>query len=288
MPLIERAVPKVNLTLRVLGKRPDGYHELDSLVAFALDVGDVIMLWPGHPARVRVTGPFTGSIAGENLISVALDHVARAGPQLVLGAVSLEKNLPIAAGIGGGSADAAAVLRAVKRANPELADSVDWTAVAARIGADVPVCFVSSAQRMTGIGEILETMAGLPDLYAVLVNPMVAVPADKTAQVFRALAAPLLGEAREPCTVAFANRAALLAHMATTGNDLTAAARRVVPAIDDVLAGLCADETCELAQLSGGGPTCFGIFPDMAAAREAAARIAAAQPDWWVVASRLM
>ena len=288
MMLAERATPKINLTLRVLGRRPDGYHELESLVAFAVDAADVVTFWPGAERGVSVTGPFAGSIAGENLIAVTLDHVARAAPQLRLGAVELEKNLPIAAGIGGGSADAAAVLRAIRRANLKMADGVDWIALAAHIGADVPVCMASTAQRMTGLGEKLVPVAGLPGLTAVLVNPMVAVPADKTAQVFRALRAKPLAGPSEPSNVMLLDRAALFAHMADVGNDLTAAARAVVPAIDAVLAALRAARGCELAQLSGGGPTCFGMFPDMAHAHDAAARITATHPAWWVVASRLV
>ena len=289
-PVSERAPPKVNLTLRVLGRRAlDGYHELDSLVAFAHDLADEITLTPGPSRAVTTTGPFGGSIAGENQIGVTLACIAQAAPFLTLGAVHLEKNLPIAAGIGGGSADAAAVIRAVRRANTHNdLTGIDWSAIATRIGADVPVCLASRAQRMTGIGEHLTTVQALPELAAVLVNPQVPVPADKTAQVFRKLAAPpLTAQTLAPSPNHFATRAALLTHMRTIGNDLLAPARAIVPAIDDVLAALADCPSCELSQLSGGGPTCFGIFPDMTSAHTAAVALSQTHPSWWIRASRL-
>lgn len=288
-PCIEFAAPKVNLTLRVLGKRPDGYHELESLVAFARDVGDVVTFVPGALRTVDVRGPFAGGIAGPNLIAVTLDLVARAAPGLTLGAITLDKNLPIAAGIGGGSADAAAVVRAIMQANPAIAGDVDWMGIAARLGADVPVCLASAAQVMGGIGDELEPFAGLPALAAVLVNPMVPVPADKTAQVFARLgAAPLAADPPKRGTPArFADRCALLTHMAGVGNDLYRPARLIVPQIDAVLDALRAEPVCELAQLSGGGPTCFGIFAGMEAATGAADRLRALNPAWWIQPTRL-
>ena len=287
--IVEFAAPKVNLTLRVLGKRADGFHELESLVAFARDVGDTVTLDPARARSVATRGPFAASIASENLIAVTLDLVARVAPGLSLGAITLEKNLPVAAGIGGGSADAAAVVRAIQRANGARADAVDWHAIAARIGADVPVCLASRGQLMTGIGEILVGMPDLPALAAVLVNPLAPVPAGKTAQVFRGLAAkPLPQPAPARVTpAACADRAALLAHMAAIGNDLYLPARGVVPEIDDVLGALLASRRCEHAQLSGGGPTCFGVFPAMDEATAAADRIRAFNPRWWVCATRL-
>jgi 4-diphosphocytidyl-2-C-methyl-D-erythritol kinase len=289
---VERATPKLNLTLRVLGRRPsDGYHELESLVAFATDIADIITLTPGETLLVTTTGPFAGSLAGENLISVALSRVHATAPIAKLGAVTLDKKLPIAAGIGGGSADAAAVLRAIQRANannPETAN-LDWHGLATSLGADVPVCLASCAQVMRGVGEHLIARPPLPELAAVLVNPRVPVPADKTAQVFRRLAAaPLSGS--PPTTKALESvlsRPQLLTLMRAIGNDLTPPARTIVPEIDTVLAALDASPNCELAQLSGGGPTCFGIYPDMAAANAAATQLSQLQPTWWIRASRL-
>ena len=285
----ERASPKVNLTLRVLGRRLDGYHELESLVAFARDVADMVTLVPGLSRVVTTSGPFAGSIAGENLVAVTLELIAQAAPHLTLGAVQLEKNLPIAAGIGGGSADAAAVMRAVMRANPTAVSQVNWMAIAARLGADVPVCLTSTAQIMTGVGEKLTAVPKLPELSVVLVNPLVPVQADKTAQVFRALKTQPVDEVSSAASspMQFFGRAALVAHMRACGNDLLVPARSVVPAIDAVLAALNATPGCELAQLSGGGPTCFGVFADMAAAEAAAARLRADYAGWWVRATGL-
>src|SRR5690606_18933100 len=147
-PIItELARAKVNLTLRVLGRRPDGYHELESLVSFA-DIGDTVTLTVGAAPEVTVTGAFAMDIAGGNLVEAAMQRLARAEPRLRLGAIEIEKSLPVAAGLGGGSADAAAALRAVRRANPEIADAFDWHGFAARLGADVPVCFADAPALM--------------------------------------------------------------------------------------------------------------------------------------------
>ena len=294
--VVEAAPPKVNLTLTVLGRRPsDGYHELDSIVAFAHDIADTVTLTPRMPPVVTSSGPFAPSIAGENLLDVALRAVAAAAPSLALGAVHLNKQLPIAAGIGGGSADAAALLRAIRRANPGAAAAVDWHGLAARLGADVPVCLAAQAQRMTGVGERLTALPRLPVLAVVLVNPLAPVPADKTARVFRTLAAPPVVESdpipgRACPTLATRSdltQTDLIAHMRATGNDLTAAATAVVPEVADVLAALRATADCELAQLSGGGPTCFGVYPNMVIAAAAAASLRRSHSRWWVAASRL-
>jgi 4-diphosphocytidyl-2-C-methyl-D-erythritol kinase len=261
-PVRELARAKVNLTLEVLGLRADGYHELASLVVFA-NVGDVVTLAPdalgiaghasiGGPARVTVSGPFAGfletALAGPNLVVTALDRLRAACPDLRLGHVFLEKNLPIAAGLGGGSADAAAVLRAVRRLNPDLAAGVPWDAIAASLGSDVPVCLDQRTTWMTGKGEVLAHVEGVPELHVILVNAQSPVPADKTAQVFRTLAASALAPDRVPIVRPAFNgdvgadttRTAefLLAFMTERGNDLEMATRQVLPSVDQVLAAL--------------------------------------------------
>ena len=288
MPVItEHARAKVNLTLRVLGRRPDGYHELESLVVFA-EASDSISLDPGAPAGVSVHGEFGSLIAGENLIRVTLDRLAIAAPQLRLGHVDLDKRLPVAAGIGGGSADAAAVIRAVRRANAGDLEHIDWMEIAARIGADVPVCLHNGAAIMRGIGGNIEPMTTTPALSAVLVNPLAAVPPDKTARVFQMLsAAPLASQPSTTETPSLATRADLLRYMAATGNDLTGAAIAVVPEIAAIRDALERCEQVEYVALSGGGPTCFAIFPDEASALSAAVAMRAAHPHWWVVATTL-
>jgi len=288
-PLVERAPAKINLSLDVLGRRGDGYHELTSLVAFARDVADVIRIAPRAPDDLRLTGPFAGSLSGDNLISNAVALLAAMAPDIRLGTITLEKNLPVAGGIGGGSADAAAVLRIARRLAPvQLADG-DWLALARKLGADVPVCFVNKGSFMTGIGERLRDLDYPLQLSAVLVNPQVPVPANKTAEVFQALSAP----PRPPdATVpdgepVLRNRSQLMRYIQSSGNSLQAPAIRLMPVIADVMAELAATAGCQVARLSGAGPTCFGLFDEADEAREAAGDIARRRPDWWVRATQL-
>jgi 4-diphosphocytidyl-2-C-methyl-D-erythritol kinase len=280
----ELARPKVNLTLEVLGRRPDGYHELESLVAFASGVGDRLSLAPGGSGGLRVSGPFAPSITGDNLVARALQMLAELEPQLVLGGVLLDKELPVSAGLGGGSSDAAALLRLVRRANPTLAPSVDWRAIASALGADVPVCFEDRAALMWGIGEHTIELPDLPRLPALLVNPLAEVPAAKTAEVFRRLAAPpLAGPSRaRPKPGCFPDSAALVEHLRDRHNDLTDPARALMPVIDDVLGELARAPGTLLARLSGAGPTAFGIYDSGFAALTAARVVAARRPRWWV------
>jgi 4-diphosphocytidyl-2-C-methyl-D-erythritol kinase len=283
----ERARAKVNLTLRVLGRRADGYHELESLAVFA-DVADAVTLDLNAPVGVSVGGPFGPSITGENLVRVTLDRLAELEPRLRLGAVTLDKHLPVAAGIGGGSSDAAAVLRAVKRANPELAGTVDWMTIAAKIGADVPICFHNGPAIMRGTGEQLQPLDGLAPLAIVLINPQVPVPPDKTARVFRKLSAkPLDPLLPKQVRAVLGTRTDLLAFMAATGNDLTTPALQVVPEIRVVMSALKSCDGVELAALSGGGPTCFAVFSDEASAEAAATRLRSEHPTWWIEATTL-
>lgn len=285
----EFAPAKINLTLEVLGKRADGYHELQSLVAFA-DARDQVTLDLSQPLAVTVSGPFAGSLAGTNLIETTLQLIAREAPALRLGTVHLEKNLPVAAGIGGGSADAAAVMRAVQSANPQAGRDVDWTALAVRIGADVPVCLTSRLSWMSGLGERVTrlNLSTPPAIPAVIVNPLVPVPTDKTAQVFRALRASPLPENFAPADLPeIRTEGDLLRTVRSSQNSLETPCRAVVPAVDDVLKELEALPGAQLTRMSGGGPTCFALFESSAAAQAAAALLAVAHPSWWVRAATL-
>jgi 4-diphosphocytidyl-2-C-methyl-D-erythritol kinase len=281
MIIIELAPAKINLTLEVLGKRPDGYHEIASLVAFANDVHDIIALDTTAPVGVSVDGPFAGSIAGENLILYTLDKLSAANAQLQLGAVRLTKNLPVAAGIGGGSADSAAVLRAVQRANADMQNQVDWLAIAKSIGADVPVCFENRSLWMTGIGDVLHPVAELPWLTGVLVNPLQPMPSDKTARVFRALNAPALKypDYAAPPPGPFGVAHALVDYMKSYGNALDRPASEVAPVIADIKRAIGSLADCKYVAVSGAGPTCFGIFTD---ASKATAKLQQDHPNWWV------
>jgi 4-diphosphocytidyl-2-C-methyl-D-erythritol kinase len=285
--LTEQARAKVNLTLRILGKRPDGYHALVSHVVFAQEA-DTVHLDPARPRGLSVIGPMAGDLAGsaDNLIGRAVELAAAAAPALRCGHITLEKHLPIAAGIGGGSADAAATLRLLQRANPQA--PVDWMALASRLGADVPVCFANEAAVMTGIGETLvplaEYLGPLRPMPAVLVNPMIAVPSNKTAAVFKALAAPPL-ETQEVARGATPVESRL--DLVNGCNDLERAALQVMPQIAGVLAAMKAQPGVQAARLSGAGPTCFAIFDTLADAETAKSTLSAAHPSWWVRATHL-
>ena len=278
--LIETANAKVNLTLRVLGRRPDDDHELESLVAFA-DVGDVVEFVPGAPMAIKVQGPFAEAIAGPNIAMRALELAREAAPGLTPGAVTITKRLPVAAGVGGGSADAAAVLRAVRRANPAVAPAIDWHAIAAALGADVPVCLNGSAQFMWGTGRQTRAVAALPRLPVVLANPGVPL---STGTVFRALAAaPVAPAVEAPAAPGpFADAASLIAYLRTCGNDLEPPALAQCPAVGRVLDALGTAPRAQLARMSGSGPTCFAVFDSAADAEAAARSIRRAHPQWWV------
>jgi 4-diphosphocytidyl-2-C-methyl-D-erythritol kinase len=272
--------------LRVLGKRADGFHELDSIVAFA-SIGDTVIMSPGKPRQVDVFGPFASAIVGENLVSRAVALAIAAEPRLEIGHIAIEKLLPVASGIGGGSADAAAAIRLIRLANPRFAATVDWSRLATDLGSDIPVCMADRACRMQGRGEHLSPIATLPPLHVVLVNPRVPVPADKTRQVFALLAAKPL-----PTSPAHAARlpsrpADWMAFLAAAGNDLEVAATAVVPAIREVLATLRAHDAAHLVRLSGAGPTCFALTASHADAEQLATAVEAAHPQWWVRATTL-
>jgi 4-diphosphocytidyl-2-C-methyl-D-erythritol kinase len=283
--ITERARAKINLTLRVLGRRADGYHLLESLIVFA-DVGDEVAFEPGVPPGVEMSGPYASAIAGSNLAGTALLALAAADPILTLGRVAIDKRLPIAAGIGGGSADAAAVLRAVRRINP--ANGVDWDRLAASLGADVSVCLADRSSLVWGVGEHVQPVEGLPRLDAVLVCPQSTAPIGKTKSVFKQLSLPDSSVETPPVPLPdFADAAALIAYMRGVGNDLRGPAHAVLPDSATAEAALSAQTDCLYVSLSGAGPTSFGIFPDAARATIAAEKMRARHPDWWVVATTL-
>ena len=275
------APAKINLTLRVIGRRADGYHELESLVAFA-DIGDRLSFHPADDTALGVGGRFGAAIGAtaDNLVLKARDALGARVPNLRGGHFTLDKNLPVAAGIGGGSSDAAAALRLLARVNGIALDDPRLMAAALAVGADVPVCVAAQARVMRGVGEILSTPLDLPPLPAVLVNPGVATA---TRDVFRAFAgmsgsATPLGDVPRDNLVDF-----LHAH----GNDLTPAAIVCVPLIGEVLDTLAALPGMRLARMSGSGSTCFALFDSRKAAARAAKHLTEARPDWWVAATTL-
>jgi len=279
----DRAPAKVNLTLRILGKRADGYHDLESLVVFAR-LADEVTLTLDAPIGLDVDGP-TAAAAGEvadNLVLRAARELASRAEGLRLGRFALTKHLPVAAGLGGGSADAAAALRLIMRVNAIAPDDRRVMAAARATGADVPVCVDPRPRVMRGIGDELSPPLDLPPLPAVLVNPRVPVP---TRDVFARLGlAPgeRRGEASGIDPAGLKERATLIRYLATQPNDLEPPARALQPVISEVLAALAGCDGCLFARMSGSGATCFGLFDTDAAAAAAARRIAGAQPGWWV------
>jgi 4-diphosphocytidyl-2-C-methyl-D-erythritol kinase len=279
------APAKVNLTLHVLGRRGDGYHELESLVVFA-DAGDRLTFVPGAELDLVVRGP-TADVsgpAGDNLVLKAARLLAERVDGLRLGRFTLDKRLPVAAGLGGGSSDAAAALRLLVLENELALGDPRVVAAARATGADVPVCLDPRPRMMRGVGEILSTPIALPKLPAVLVNPGVAVP---TAGVFKALAAPPLapGAKQDDPIVADAGLSEVVAAVAARRNDLEAPAISLQPVIADVLSTLRAFAGCRLARMSGSGATCFGLFNSTSDAEAAAHSLKTQQPGWWVQAT---
>ncbi|MFK7836408.1 MAG: 4-(cytidine 5'-diphospho)-2-C-methyl-D-erythritol kinase [Sulfitobacter sp.] len=261
------APAKINLTLHITGQRADGYHLLDSIAVFA-DIGDLLTFAPSSQTDITVTGAFAAGVPTDhrNLVWQAAT-LARQTAR-----ITLEKNLPHGAGIGGGSSDAAAVLR-----------HFDMPQGALELGADVPVCLTPQAQRMRGIGDQLEVLPALPPLFAVLVNPQIHVP---TPDVFRALAhkenAPM------PAVLpAWNTTGACIEWLATMRNDLEPPAIATAPQIAEVLTAINSCKGAALARMSGSGATCFGLFEAHAEAAAAADALAQDYPQWWVRACRL-
>lgn len=262
----ELAPAKINLTLHVTGQRPDGYHLLDSLVVFA-DFGDLLTIAPAEAPSLTLTGPLSAGLPTDdsNLVRKAMAFAGWTG------AVTLEKRLPAAAGIGGGSSDAAATLRGLARLlDAPLPDGTE------ALGADVPVCLAARAARMQGVGEVVTPLPALPPLHAVLVNPGIDIP---TPVIFRALTA----KTNPPMPVDlpdWPDAAALIDWLHGMRNDLEPAALSQAPEVGAVLDRLRQDKACLLARMSGSGATCFALTDTRQAAEEMADRLS--DTGWWV------
>jgi 4-diphosphocytidyl-2-C-methyl-D-erythritol kinase len=268
----EFAPAKVNLALHVTGRCPDGRHLLDSLVAFPR-VGDWLEAAPAPDLSLRIEGPFAGDLSGSDNLVLRAARLLRHGAGAAL---RLTKALPVASGIGGGSADAAAALRLLGRlwdAPPPGDEAL------LGLGADLPVCLASRPCRMRGVGELLEPLT-LPPFWCVLVNPGVPVA---TAAVFDGLAARC--NPPMPPVPAFAMADALFGYLAAQRNDLEPPAIALCSDIAEARAALAAQPSCRLARMSGSGATCFGLFTAEPAALAAAGAIRRARPAWWVAAA---
>ncbi|MCQ8279653.1 4-(cytidine 5'-diphospho)-2-C-methyl-D-erythritol kinase [Acetobacteraceae bacterium KSS8] len=276
-PLSERAHAKINLYLHVVGKRADGYHLLDSLAVFAGAHDRLEAAGPGPAPSLSLEGRFGAALLGEDPSGNLVTRAVRAlldqedGP-----ALRLIKSLPIASGIGGGSADAAAALRLLLALRPDRDPGRDRLhAIATGLGADVPVCLEQKPARMRGVGEILDPAPVLPPVFMVLVNCGRAV---STPAVFRARAAGFTPEAVLPPR--WLDARAMAADLAALRNDLEEPAIALCPEIRVVLDAIAAEPGCLLARMSGSGATCFGLFATLAEAERAAGALS--RPGWWV------
>ena len=249
------APAKINLSLHVRGRRPDGYHALESLVAFA-DIGDRLHFEKAETTSLTLSGRFGSGLDGANnsVLQAHAKLTAFTGEDLPC-MIGLEKNLPVASGIGGGSADAAATLRGLCALFGLTLDASDMAALAAQLGADVPVCLGQGPAWMCGIGHDVTRLSSLPAADIVLVNPCQSV---STAAVFKALGAGEDLSAPQAIPTGFDSLDALVGFLAAQGNALTAPARSLVPAIADCLIGL-EKSGCAFAAMSGSGATCFGL-----------------------------
>ena len=280
--LLEKAPAKINLTLRVLGRRADGYHELESLVAFA-DVADTLTLEPDNTDTLEIAGPFaadSGAIS-DNLVLKALAAARSCIGAVKAGRFSLEKNIPVAAGLGGGSADAAATLRLIAGANEIALDDARIMSAAQAVGADVPVCVASRPRIMRGVGELLSDPLDLPLLAGVLVNPRVPL---STRDVFGKFVRAQGGTDLEDLTHVLGS---LIDFLKLHDNDLTPAARACSPVVGEVLQALETLPGARLVRMSGSGPTCFALFSTPGEATTAAQKLARDRADWWVRAATI-
>jgi 4-diphosphocytidyl-2-C-methyl-D-erythritol kinase len=275
--ITEQACAKINLFLHVGERRADGFHPLQSLAVFT-DMGDVLAIEPGIGLSLAVDGPFAKGLAseGDNLVLKAARALGGEGAKL-----TLTKNLPVASGIGGGSADAAAALRGLNQLWNAGKDDAALHDIAAGLGSDIPVCLLSQSCFMEGRGEVLRPIESMPRVPMLLVNPRVAVP---TKDVFAALDERSGVEMTLP-RGRFSDTADLLRFLETTRNDLEEPARRIQPVIGEVLKALCALPGALMARMSGSGATCFAIFADDDCCQRAADRLKQSHPDWWIAPS---
>jgi 4-diphosphocytidyl-2-C-methyl-D-erythritol kinase len=284
------ASAKINLYLHVVGKRADGYHLLESLIVFAR-YGDIITVAPSPKFSLEIEGPFAGKLAADedNLVLRAARGLAKLLGVKRGAAITLTKNLPVASGIGGGSADAAATIKALQWLwNKREFDWKPLAEFALTLGADVPVCFFNRTSYVSGIGEQVKFGGELPAADLLLVNPGMATP---TPAVFKARTAAFSKSDPWETPLLQADKAMtaqdLVKLLKTRRNDLTEPAIKVAPVISDVLQAIEKTRGCLLARLSGSGATCFGIYADTKAAEAAKAAILKAHPNWWAIATKI-
>ena len=277
-PLVEKAPAKINLTLRVLGRREDGYHELESLVVFA-DLADKLDLEPSSATTLEISGPFAAACGpvADNLVLKSVSALRHRKGRVKAGRFLLEKNIPVAGGVGGGSADAAAALRLLARVNGMASDDPRLASAALEVGADVPVCLESSARIMRGVGDLLSDRLFMPPLPALLVNPGVLLPTRDVFARFSGTPSNKKYLANVPRTFD-----SMIEFLTENGNDLTQAAIACAPVISEVLIVLRALPAVRFTRMSGSGPTCFALFSSAGEAQAAVRRLQAERKNWWV------
>ena len=277
------APAKVNLALHVTGRRADGYHLLDSVAVFA-ELGDRVEIAPAEHLEARVSGPFAAHAPGDrgNLAWRAAEAFFRHTGRPPAASIGVEKNIPAGAGLGGGSADAAAVLRALNAFTGADVALSDLRAIGLTLGADVPMCLSSCALRARGIGEDIAPVEGWPALPMVLVWPGRAVP---TLAVFSGLASRENPPLPDLPSADHTSVAEIAAWLGACRNDLEPPALQIAPEIAVALDALRTTDGCLVARMSGSGSACFGLYAEQGEAAAAAARLAAAQPAWWVKAT---
>jgi 4-diphosphocytidyl-2-C-methyl-D-erythritol kinase len=284
-PVAEFAAAKINLWLHVTGRRADGYHLLDSLIAFA-GTGDRLRFDEADTLSLAIDGPFGEGLgsSGDNLIIKAAWLLAAEAGVKPGARIRLEKNLPVASGIGGGSADAAAALRGLARLWKLAVPRKDMARLALRLGADVPMCLDGRAAFAGGIGEELVPVSNLAPAWLVLVNPRFSL---STPEVFRNRQGDFTVTSR-PDPAELATPAGLAAALSARRNDLQPPAVRLAPVIGQVLSALRAAPGALFAAMSGSGATCFALFDGEAPARKAAAELALEAPGWWIAPAPLL
>jgi 4-diphosphocytidyl-2-C-methyl-D-erythritol kinase len=280
--LSERAPAKINLTLHVTGRRADSFHMLESFVAFSRG-GDTLSLIEGEPLSLSVEG--SGAVAlgraEDNLVLRAARHFAERFPDAKLRSFHLVKRLPVAAGLGGGSSDAAAALRLLARANAISIDDQGVMEAARKTGADVPVCLAKRARMMRGIGDELGPLLALAPLIGLLVNPGEPVATKEVFSLMKIVPGSATDFGGHPELYPNMPPDALIAALRKGRNDLESAACLLAPVIGDVLAILAAAPGCRLARMSGSGATCFALFQNCRSAARAKKAILRAHPSWW-------
>jgi 4-diphosphocytidyl-2-C-methyl-D-erythritol kinase len=280
--LTERAPAKINLTLHVTGRRGDGWHTLESLAALSRG-GDTLSLTEGEPLSLSVEGPGAAAAGTveDNLVLRAARHFAERYPDARLGSFRLIKRLPVAAGLGGGSSDAAAALRLLARANAVALDDTGLMEAARATGADVPVCLTGRARMMRGVGDELGPWLALPPLIGLLVNPGEPVATKDVFSLMKIAPGAATGFGGHPEVYPNMPPEALIATLREGRNDMESAACLLAPVIGDVLAVLSAAPGCRLARMSGSGATCFALFKDCRSAARAKKAILRTHPSWW-------